>query len=87
MITTDPNSMLKHIHNRQPVIYDQPMDGQWLEGVGASISTTLDAILRPMPAYYMEAYLLAKMVNAPANERSECIAPVFGGQVLNGQSY
>ncbi|MGZ9243065.1 MAG: SOS response-associated peptidase, partial [Candidatus Binatia bacterium] len=75
IITTEPNAMLKHIHNRMPVIYDEPMGRQWLEGVGSSSSMKLDAILRPMPAHYMEAYEVSKMVNAPANDRLECVQP------------
>ncbi len=40
-----------------------------------------------MPAHYMDAYEVPKMVNAPANDDSECIQPVPGGQVLEGQDY
>lgn len=85
IITTEPNCMLKHIHNRMPVIYDQPMGRQWLDGVETSSSMTLDAILRPMPAHYMEAYEVSKIVNAPANDRAECFQPVLGGQLLDGE--
>ena len=87
IITTKPNSMLKHIHDRMPVIYDQEMGKQWLEDVGTSSSMTLDAILQPMPANYMEAYEVSKMVNAPANDQSECVQPVPGGQVWDGEDY
>jgi hypothetical protein len=31
IITTDPNSLLRPIHNRMPVIYDRPLGRQWLE--------------------------------------------------------
>ena len=47
----------------------------------------LDAVLRPWPAQYMVANEVSKMVNAPANDRPECIAPVLGGQVLDEQDY
>ena len=87
IITTKPNSMLKHIHNRMPVIYDQAMGKQWLEGGGTTISMTLDAILQPMAANYMEAYEVSKIVNAPASDQSECVQPVPGGQVLDGDDY
>ena len=83
IITTEPNSMLKQIHNRMPVIYDQPMGKQWLEGVGSTMM--LNAILRPWPAQYMVAHEVSKMVNAPANDLPECIVPVLGGQGLDGQ--
>ena len=87
IITTDPNTMLKQIHNLMAVIYDQEMGKQWLdEGVG-SRSMKLAAIMRPLPAQYMEAYEVSKMVNAPANDRSECARPVLGGQVLDGKNY
>ena len=79
--------MLKHIHNRMPVIYDQAMGNQWLEGIGAASSMKLNAILQPLPAHYLEAYEVSKMVSAPVNDRSESIQPVAGGQMLDGKDY
>ena len=85
IITTEPNSMLKNIHNRMPVVFDQPMGRQWLEGVGSSMM--LDAILRPWPSQYMVATEVSKMVNAPANDVPKCITSVSGGQVFDGQNF
>ena len=72
--------MLKQIHIRTPVIYDQPMGRQWFEGVGSSMM--LNAILRLWQAQFMVAHGVSKMVNGPANDRPECIACVLGRQVL-----
>ena len=46
IITTDPNTRLKQIHNRMPVIYDQEMGKQWLGEVVGSRSMKLAAIMR-----------------------------------------
>ena len=77
--------MLKKIHNRMPVIYDQPMGKSWLDGVASTMM--LNAVLQPWPAGYMVAQEVSKLVNAPANDRPECIVPVPGGQVLDGHDY
>lgn len=86
VITTDPNNMLRQIHNRMPVIYDRPMGKQWLE-TEINRSLDLDPILCPKPSEEMEAHEVSTFVNAPANHTEMCIASVPGGQVLNGKDF
>jgi putative SOS response-associated peptidase YedK len=76
IITTDPNSLVKRIHNRMPVIYDDAMGRQWLEHDFGLSSMQLAAVMRPWPAEYMEAWDVSTLVNAPENDSTACILPV-----------
>jgi putative SOS response-associated peptidase YedK len=53
-ITTTPNSLLKPIHNRMPVILDQPSNARWLDH-NFKPEDVLD-LLKPFPANNMEAH-------------------------------
>jgi putative SOS response-associated peptidase YedK len=79
IITTEPNSLLRPIHNRMPVIYDAAMGRQWLEH-SFDRAMTLAAVLRPWPSEFMEAWDVSPMVNSPENDAPECIRPVSGLQ-------
>lgn len=49
IITTEPNSVVKEVHNRMPVILPQESWQPWLEGENA------EGVLRPFPSEEMEA--------------------------------
>ena len=44
IITTDPNALVRPIHNRMPVIYDKEMGKQWLEHSFGDWARTLAAV-------------------------------------------
>jgi putative SOS response-associated peptidase YedK len=75
IITTEPNTLLRPIHNRMPVIYDREMGRQWLERSFAS-SMALAAVPQPWPSEQMEAWDVSPLVNAPANDSAACVQPV-----------
>jgi putative SOS response-associated peptidase YedK len=85
IITTDPNALVRRIHNRMPVIYDEAMGRQWLEHSFGGWSIALAAVLRPWLAEYMAAYDVSPFVNSPDNDMPECIRPLPPGYVLRGQ--
>jgi putative SOS response-associated peptidase YedK len=85
IITTNPNSLLKSIHNRVPVIFDDMMDRQWLEHDFGLSSMQLAAVMRPWPAEYMEAWDVSTLVNAPENDSTTCILPAAQSQTIKGQ--
>jgi putative SOS response-associated peptidase YedK len=85
IITTDPNSLLRPIHNRMPVIYDREMGKQWLEHQFGGWAMDLAAALRPWPSEYMEAWDVSSIVNEPANDTPECIRPVPSSQPTKRQ--
>ena len=85
IITTKPNTLLRPIHNRMPVILDEPTGRQWLEPQHRDRATTLPAVLRPWPSELMEAHDVSTLVNAPENDSPECIKPLPPGYVQRGQ--
>ena len=75
IITTEPNEMMGKIHNRMPVILPHNAYTQWLDPFPQPPSN-IQYLLMPYPAGEMEAYPVSTLVNSPANDRLECIAPV-----------
>ena len=75
IITTEPNELMKPIHNRMPVILPEKAEDLWLDPKIDNIPT-LRSLLRPYPEDEMEAYEVSTFVNSPRNNTPECIAPV-----------
>jgi len=72
IITTSPNTLMRPIHNRMPVILEPEDYATWLHPdpdpmVGLHL-------LRPFPAEKMAAYPVNTYVNSPRNEGEACIA-------------
>jgi putative SOS response-associated peptidase YedK len=63
------------IHNRMPVILSNDAYTQWLDSSPKQPSS-LQQLLVPYPAARMEAYPVSTLVNSPAYDHPECIAPV-----------
>jgi putative SOS response-associated peptidase YedK len=80
IITADANALVRHIHNRMPVMYDREMGRQWLERNLGGSAVTLAAALRPPPSERLEAWDVSTLVNAPENDTPECIRPVARDQ-------
>jgi len=79
IITTRANALLRQIHHRMPVIYDQEMGQQWLYRSFGSRRTELDLVLQPLPSEQLEAYEVSTLVNSPENDSPECIQPASAG--------
>lgn len=74
IVTCGANGVVAPIHDRMPVIVPTAARATWL-GRDAS-AVELGALLRPYPEDAMEAYAVAKLVNAPRNDGPECIRPL-----------
>ncbi len=74
IITTEPNTLVKEIHNRMPVILSQNVYSDWLQE-GENDPSLLISFLQPYPAEEMEAYPVSRYVNSPQNDSPECIIP------------
>ena len=75
LITTEPNDLMRPIHERMPVII-QPGDyADWLDGKNRDIPA-LKGFLRPYPAERMAAYPVSLRVNTPANDDPALIAAI-----------
>ena len=75
IITTEPNALVREIHNRMPVILQNEDYQIWLSP-GEENSKKTDSLLKPFNPNLMEAYPVSKYVNNPKNESSECIQPL-----------
>ena len=85
IITTDPNPLMRPIHDRMPVIYDREMGHQWLEHDYGDSAPVLAAVLRPWPSEPMEAWDVSPSVNSPENDSPACIQPLPPTQPTQAQ--
>ncbi|MEJ5224045.1 MAG: SOS response-associated peptidase [Anaerolineales bacterium] len=75
IITTAPNALMAALHNRMPVILPPKAYALWLDPAPRAAMDLLP-LLTAYPAEAMQAYPVSTFVNAPANDRPECILPV-----------
>lgn len=75
ILTTDPNKLMKPLHDRMPVILRPEDYAIWLDPA-AKPTDALRSLLRPYPADRMNAYPVSTTVNSPANETPACIEPL-----------
>lgn len=76
ILTTEPNELMRGIHNRMPVIIEPADYSMWLDP-GPNPEDALH-LLRPYAADQMNAWPISTFVNNPRNEGPECIAPLAG---------
>jgi putative SOS response-associated peptidase YedK len=75
LLTTEPNELLKPVHNRMPVIL-APKDFElWLDP-GAQHPAEVQPLLRPYPADDLTYYPVSTFVNNSRNEDPQCIVPL-----------
>ncbi|HWP93731.1 MAG TPA: SOS response-associated peptidase [Thermodesulfobacteriota bacterium] len=74
IITTEPNELIRPIHNRMPVILHQEHEELWLD---PSFNDTkeLSSVLTPYPSDQMDFYEVSTVVNSPKNDKPVCIEP------------
>jgi putative SOS response-associated peptidase YedK len=79
LLTTQPNDLVRPLHNRMPVIL-HPQDYQlWLDP-GMQQADRLKPLLRAYPPAEMAAYAVSRFVNAPRNDDPRCIEPLPLGE-------
>jgi putative SOS response-associated peptidase YedK len=74
LLTTEPNELLRPIHNRMPVILPADDYQRWLDPA-VETGEQLVPLLRPYPAEQMTSDPVSTFVNSPANEGAKCIEP------------
>ena len=74
ILTTTPNSLMRPIHNRMPVIIEPEDFEMWLDP-GPQPNEALH-LLRPFSPENMAAYPVSTFVNNPRNESPDCITPL-----------
>lgn len=75
IITTEPNELMASLHNRMPVILPPSAHAEWLDPAPQK-PETLQSLLTQYPTAEMTAHPVSTLVNSPANDRAELIAPV-----------
>lgn len=81
LITTDPNDMMRPIHNRMPVIL-QPEDYELWLSREVSDPEVLNTLLKPYPSEEMTAFPVSRRVNSPDNDDARLIEPLPHGENL-----
>lgn len=74
LLTTQPNDILRPIHDRMPVILHPANYGLWLDPQMDKIER-LGPLLCPYPAEEMKAYPVNTRVNSPTRDDPGCIEP------------
>jgi putative SOS response-associated peptidase YedK len=77
VITGEPNELVRPIHGRMPVILRRQDYHRWLDPA-VTDAAMLKELLVPYPAAEMVAYAVSTLVNAPDNDRPECVRPLVG---------
>jgi len=75
IITTEPNELVRPIHDRMPVILPKDAEDFWLDSAVEDHTRLLD-LLQPYQASDMSAFTVSKLVNSVKNNSPECIEPV-----------
>jgi len=75
IITTEPNELVRPIHNRMPVILSPEDEKQWLDASRTPFVKS-KSLLKPYPDELMNAHDVSSIVNSAKYEGPECIRPV-----------
>ena len=75
IITTQPNELVRPIHDRMPVILPKDAEDFWLDSAVEDHTRLLD-LLQPYQASDMGAFTVSRLVNSVKNNSPECIEPV-----------
>jgi putative SOS response-associated peptidase YedK len=74
IVTTTASELMETIHDRMPVILDEPNYDCWL--APESKPEQLQSLLMPHPAEGMMRYPVSTQVNRPTNDSPACVEPV-----------
>jgi putative SOS response-associated peptidase YedK len=75
IITTEPNELMRSIHNRMPVILAPASYDQWLDPTFQQ-TEPLKALLCPYSSEELTAYPVSTLVNNPRHDAPQCLEPV-----------
>ncbi|MFQ5349664.1 MAG: SOS response-associated peptidase [Thermoanaerobaculia bacterium] len=75
ILTIRPNELTAAVHDRMPVILPRRHHELWLDPEERR-PERLEPVLQPFPAGEMTAFPVSAVVNTPANDTAECVAPL-----------
>lgn len=73
IITTEASPFAAKVHHRMPVVLDSESAVEWVDK--STTVSRLFALMTPYEADDLMSYEVGGIVNSPANDTSECIAP------------
>ena len=76
VVTTTPNSLLKPVHNRMPVILSEESESLWLDPLTED-PKVLAPLLMPAPPELMAAHVVSDCVNSIRSQGPQCIVPLM----------
>lgn len=76
ILTTEPNALMRPIHNRMPVIIHPADYDLWLDPT-VQKGAAVQHLLRSFEADAMQAYPVSTAVNSPRNESVDCVEPII----------
>ena len=74
ILTTEPNQLVRPVHDRMPVILNKDSQHHWLAR-SSDATSDLVPLLQPYPAAEMRSCPVSPVVNNATNESPECVAP------------
>jgi len=75
ILTTEPNELVRPLHDRMPVILAPDDFALWLDPRESDVDR-LTAVLRTAPSDELEMHAVSTHVNDPRNDDPECLTPV-----------
>jgi putative SOS response-associated peptidase YedK len=75
IITTEPNELVRPVHNRMPVILRPEDEEQWLDASRIPF-VKAKLLLKPYPEELMDAHDVSPIVNSAKYDGPECIRSV-----------
>lgn len=75
ILTTDSNDLIRPLHDRMPVILDRTNFDLWLDPQ-VEDRDRLQPLLVPYDGSVMETVPVSRVVNSPAYDQPDCIAPL-----------
>jgi putative SOS response-associated peptidase YedK len=75
IITTEPNELVRPVHNRMPVILQPEDEATWLDTSRTTFAKAR-SLLKPYPEELMDAHDVSPIVNSAKYDGPECIQPV-----------
>ena len=75
LLTTEPNALIRPIHDRMPVILRPDDYDLWLDRE-VDQPEVLQPLLHAFAAELMDAYPVSRLVNSPRNDEPQCIEPL-----------
>jgi putative SOS response-associated peptidase YedK len=84
IITTEPNELVRPVHDRMPVILRPEDEEQWLDTSRTSF-VKAKSVLQPYPDELMDAHDVSPIVNSAKYDGRQCIQPVSDDEIPSGR--